>query len=431
MRPFEIALIGFFSIAGLVGLFFLGNYKPGATAEDQLFGKSVVIWGTFDEKPMQKYLLELTRSNKAVGVVKYTQIDPRSFENEFVNALAEGRAPDLVMIPHTQLVLYQTKLQPISFDTIPMRTFRDTYIDGAEIFMRSDGIYGIPFAADPLVMYWNRDLFSTAGIAQPPATWETLTSQTVTALVRKDDSLNISQSALAFGEYSNITHAKDILAMLFLQAGTNIVEEKAGTYEVVLAKNTTSSIPPGEAALTFYTQFSSPSSSLYSWNRSQKMDRDAFIGETLAMYFGKGSEKTAIERENANLNFDIAVVPQESGATVQRNYADFYAFAIPRTSHNLTGAYAVAQYLSSPDRVGMFLDTYNLAPVHRALHTGNNADPLTNNIYKSALIARGWLDPSPKESGDVFRVMIEEVAVGRTRVSSIILDAVHELEALF
>jgi ABC-type glycerol-3-phosphate transport system substrate-binding protein len=431
IRPFEIALIAFFAIAAVGGLFCVKICDAPGKEKEMLYGESVSMWGTFDTDTMETILNDLSRENKALKVVTYTEIEARTFEATLVNAIAEGRSPDIVIIPHNLLVSYRTKLEPISFELIPVRTFRDTYIDGTEIFMLSDGTYGIPFAVDPLVMYWNRDIFSSGGLAQPPKTWETLVSQTIKSLVRTDDELAITQSAIAFGEYVNVNHAKDILSMLLLQAGNDIVVENEQKYSVVLAQGPQDGLSAGDAALTYYTQFALPGRDFYSWNRSKSLDRTEFLNGTLALYFGKGSEKDGLERENANLNFDVAPVPQSSGATVVRDYGDFYAFSIPRASQNQPGAYAVATYLGSPAVSQIIADAFGFAPVQRAQFAVAPTDPFKLVIYNSALIARGWLDPSPKESGVIFQSMIEGVTSGRARMKNVIMDAVHGLESLF
>lgn len=430
IRPFEIALIGIFAVAGIIGLFYISNYD--SSGDDPLpFGAGISMWGTLDQNIVDDFLVEMSSVDKALEVVTYTQIDARRFDSELVNAIAEGRSPDLVIMPHELLVSYRTKLQPISFETMSERAFRDTYIDGADIFKLSDGIYGIPFAVDPLVMYWNRDIFSSSGLASPPKTWESLVSQTTKAVVRLDDERNITQSAVAFGEYVNVTHAKNILSMLFLQAGSTLVEEKEKTYSVTLNEGGDSALSPGDAVLTFYTQFSLQTKDLYSWNRAKNTDRTEFLNGTLGMYFGKGSETKALERENANLNFDIAPIPQGSGSTIQRDYGDFYAFAIPRASQNIQGAYAVASLFGNVVNAQKLADAFNFAPVHRTLFEGPEADPTKAVIYQSALISHGWLDPSPKESEDIFRKAVEEVSSGRARLKSVIMDTVQELESLF
>ena len=148
------------------------------------------------------------------------------------------------------------------------------------------------------------------------------------------------------------------------------------------------------------------------------------------MYFGKASERYAIERQNANLNYDVASIPQGSGATA-RNYADFYAFAIPRAAHNIKGAYTLATYLARPEIAQMIADRYNFAPVHRALYAVDVSDPFKKVAYQAALISRGWLDPSPARTDNVMQDMVESVTSGRERLRSAIMDASHELESLF
>ncbi|MFZ2253084.1 MAG: extracellular solute-binding protein [Minisyncoccia bacterium] len=431
IRPFEIALIGIFAIAAIFGLFFFSNFDSQESQNKKIYGDSISIWGTLDKQVVEGLLYDLTKTNKALSVVKYKQIDARSFESVLLNAIADGQSPDLVVMPHTLLASYRSKLQPISFETVPERTFRDTYIDGADIFMLSDGIYGIPFAVDPLVMYWNKDIFSSSGLAQPPKTWESLLSESMGAIVRTSDNLEITQSTLAFGEYTNVAHVKKILAMLFLQAGSSIVEEQDGGYIVTLNRSSENALPPGEAALTFYTQFVVPSREYYTWNRSKELDRKEFLNGTLALYFAPGSERKNLERDNPNLNFDTTFVPQGSEVTTNRDYGDFYAFSIPRASKNIQGAYAVATQLTSKEAGSVLSEGYGFAPVHRASFGSEINETHKNVVYKSALISHGWLDPSPELSGMVFQKMIEDVTSGKVRLKNILRDTVSELKSLY
>ncbi len=432
MRPFEIVLILIFALGAVGGLVYFSTYRPAPDPTTTLYGDSVEIWGTFDKVTMDGLFFKLGREDHAFQVVSYKQIEKRSFQSELLNAIADGNAPDLVIIPHNLLVTYRSKLQVIPYETLTERTFRDTYIDGAEIFMRSDGTYGIPIAADPLIMYWNRDILSENGIAIPPKTWETLTSQTVPSVNKVDDWFNFTQNTIAFGEYANVTNAKNILSMLILQAGSDIVSEsKSGIYRVTMDDSSGETAPPGNAAFSFYKQFAIPSKEAYSWNRSMNSDREQFLSGKLALYFGMGSERSSLEADNANLNYDVARVPQGSGANVQRNYADFYAFAIPRSSKNIQGAYAVATFLGAAPQAERIAELYDLAPVQRSLYGESSADPFKNILYQSALIARGWLDPDPERSDDLFRSMIEDDSLDQERVGRIVRETAVKLESLF
>lgn len=432
LRPFQIVLIVVFAVLALGGIVAISIFKGGSSQDSQQFGDSVIIWGTFDRSVFDQLLADVSSQQKGFNVVQYEEKDPRTFEAELINAIAEGRSPDLIIIPHMLLVKHRAKLYPLSFDALPERTFRDTYIDGAEIFLRPDGVYGLPFAVDPLVMYWNRDIFSSSGLAAPPKTWEELVTITTPAITKKNLDLDILRSAVAFGEYSNITHAKDILSMLFFQSGTDIVNETGGRYEITLGSSGgTNQLPAATAALSFYTQFAIPSSNTYSWNRALPQDRSQFLSGDLGLYFGMGSEFSGIQNQNPNLNFDIASVPQGAGATVLRDYGTFYAFAVPKGAHNIQGAFQAAYVLDSQSVSAQIAANLRMAPVYRAEIARGSSNPYQQVLYRSALITRGWLDPDPTASENVFKQMIEDVTSGRDRASSVVSDTTQRLRLLF
>lgn len=430
MRPFQIVLIGVFALLAIGGFTFLALFNSTSNQE-QAYGQSVVIWGTLDQRAFNAVFAKIRENDDAFHVVEYIEKDERTFDSQLTTAIAEGRAPDLVVLPHTGLVTHRAKLMPITFETLPQRTFRDRYVDGAEIFMFSNATYGLPFGVDPMVMYWNRDVFSSSGVPSPPETWEALVSVTVPQVTRTNTSLDILQSAVALGEYRNIRHAKDILSMLLLQAGSSIVDETRVGYEVTLARSSESGLPPANATLSFYTQFSLPSHDNYSWNRAFEEDHLQFLAGELGLYFGPGSEYRDIEQENPNLNFDLTAVPQGTGVTNLRNYGTFYAFSVPRGSDNVQGAYRVAQLLASADISAQLTGLLRLAPVQRSVIAQGTNDPYRRVLYDAALISRGWLDPDPEASNTVFRQMVEDVTSGRARIHDAVDDMVGRLELLF
>ena len=97
----------------------------------------------------------------------------------------------------------------------------NTFIQQAELYLKTDGSLAVPFIVDPLVMYWNRDSFTNAGIATPPKFWDEFTGLN-TKLTQKDVNSNIRKSAIAMGEFTNISHAREILGTLFLQSGNPV-----------------------------------------------------------------------------------------------------------------------------------------------------------------------------------------------------------------
>ncbi len=431
LRPFELVLVTFFGLMGLLGVIFISIIQPDTDPIVESLGKSVIIWGTVPANAFQTVLGPLKEAKEAYNVVSYIEKDPRSFDSELLNALAENRGPDIIFIPHEKLIQQRSKIAPVSYESFPRRDFQNLYIDGAEIFALQDGVYAYPIAIDPMVMYYNRDLLATKNIINPPATWESIVNDIIPTMVERDYSRNIIRSPLAFGEYRNINNGFGVLSMLLLQGGSALVTESENRYLIYLNTTPTQSGKPLENALTFYTNFASPSNPLYSWNRALNLDRDEFLREKLVLYFGKGSEGPALASQNPNLNFDIAEVPQGAQATVRRTYASFYGLALLKSSPNKNGAYAVLQELGTANQAKILAEALDMAPAHRTTLTSGSNDQFGRITYKSSIVARGWLNPEPIKTNEIFTQMVEDVLSNRLRPSESANDAVSRLSDVY
>ncbi len=427
LRPFELVLVTVFGLLGLLALGMISTYKPTPDKAAVTLGDSVVIWGTVPAGSFQAVLGPIKDANKAFDVVTYVEKDIRNFDADLLNALAENRGPDILFIPHEKLVQLRTKIVPVSYESFPRRDFQNLYIDGAEIFALQDGVYAYPIAIDPMVMYYNRDLLATKNIINPPTTWESVVNDIIPAMVERDYSRNIIRSPLAFGEYRNINNGYGVLSMLLLQGGSALVTEQNNSYQLLLNTTPTGSGKPLENALTFYTNFASPSNPLYSWNRALNLDRDEFLREKLVLYFGKGSEGPALASQNPNLNFDIAEVPQGAQATVRRTYASFYGLALLKSSPNKNGAFTVLQELGTANQAKILADALNMAPAHRSTLNAGSNDQYGRITYRSSIVARGWLNPDPARTNEIFTQMVEDVLSNRFRPSDSANDAISRL----
>ena len=427
IRPFELVLITIFTILGLVALAMLSMYKPAAQQQAVALGSSVVIWGTVPAAAFDAVLRPMTDANPAYRVIQYVQKDPRTFDSELLNALADSQGPDIVFMPSEKLVQYRTKIQALSESTFPIRDFRNLYIDGAEIFALSDGVYGYPVAVDPLVMYYNRDLLGAKNIITPPKTWPELMGQ-IRSLVLTDYSRTVSRGVVAFGEYSNVGHAFDVLSLLLLQGGSNLVVEGTDNqYKVQLDLNAAGNAHPLAVALNWYSFFSNPTNELYNWNSALPDDRSAFVGEKLVYYFGKGSEGPGLETQNPNLNFDIAEVPQGGLDTTRRTYGTFYAFSLLKASQNKNGALTVMQLLGSADKGKVLSDALHMAPALRTTLNAGSNDTYGRISYNAAKVARSWLAPAPDEVGAIFRQAVESVRNNSSIATDAAIDVMQSL----
>lgn len=428
IRPFQIVMLGVFGLLAVISMILLGAYQSQRNQEATVYGDRVVVWGTFDQLEMRNIFATISDDIESFRVVQYVQIDEDTFDEQLVNAIAEGNSPDLVILSSDRLVKHRAKLLAIPYETLPLRTFKDAYVDGAEIFTLEDGVYAVPIAVDPIVQYWNRDLFSTNGLAQAPASWEEIVNAVVPRIAIRDYQRNVLTAAIPFGEYRNVTHAKEILMMLALQSGSQMVFEKDGKYEVALdTPLQVGARAPLGATLQFFTDFSNANSSLYTWNRAMPTDKNAFLAGDLAVYYGRGSEYAELAGKNPNLNFDASVVPQGTSATIKRTHGIFYGFAIPKAASNRQGAFATAKTIANQTYGALFTQQLGLGSPLRQTIASGSGDPIHDVLLRSSLIAYGWLDPNAQASDAVFQQMVEDVVSNKARVNEATSDAVNRL----
>ncbi|HEU5114756.1 MAG TPA: extracellular solute-binding protein [Candidatus Paceibacterota bacterium] len=388
----------------------------------------IVMWGTLDQEAMTNFLSKENQANKNTLNVSYVKKDPQTFESDLISALARGSGPDLILLPQDLILKQLDKFYVVPFANYSQRSFMDAFIQEGELYLTKDGVVGLPFTVDPMVMYWNRDIFSNAGVAVPPTSWTQFFDLAPKVTV-KDDNGNVTQSLVAFGESANVTHFKDMLALLAMQAGTSIVgTDRQGNLGSVLSARGADGMVPGEEALSYYTEFSNPLKSSYSWNRSLPNDKAAFIGGKLAVYFGYASELQSIRNGNPNLNFDVALMPQTEGKKM--TFGNMDAIAILKASRNVAAAYTAAVALTSESLETDWQTISGLPPVRRALLSPLPSDAYNSIFYQSALISNAWLDPNREATIDTMSNLIENVTSGRLRISEAVDRANQEIGAL-
>lgn len=424
MSYFKLIVLSIFSVSIIVGVAIFALSKGVSTTTPS----DIIVWGTIEDNTFSNtYSASSIFSNKNVKVT-YIKKDPRDFDADFVEALAEGRGPDVVIMRDDIIYKNRNKLVTIPYKNYSERTFKDTFIEIGEVFLSDEGIVAVPFIIDPIVMYWNRSIFSNNQISQPPQYWEQLPAL-IEKITKKDSSGNIFQSTIAFGEWANINSAKDIIAMLMIQAGTPITSRSGNSVISVLNSQLGNTTVPGQSALEFYTKFSNQTSPVYTWNRSLPNSLNSFLAGNLGIYLGFASELFPILQKNSNLNYDVAVVPQIKDTKKRAVFGRMYALAIVRQSKNVGASYMLINSLTEPKALLALEKVTSLPPVRRDMLSSVPADAYRNVFYNSALISRTWIDPDPTVSSSIFREMVESVTSGRNRVSEAIIRASTDLSS--
>ncbi len=425
MSFFKIAVIAIFSLCFVIGvaLFALSKSSSGTQSAD------LIIWGT-----IQSEAFDLAYRNSTIQAddsirISYIRKDESTFDAEFVESLADGVGPDIVILREDSIYKHRNKIFTIPYKNYTQRDFQDRFIAEGELFLNGEGVVGVPFIIDPLVMYWNRDIFSNNLISQPPRYWDEM-NNLINKITKKDSGGNVLQSAIALGESRNITNSKDIISLLLLQAGTPITSRTSIGVASVLNAQFDHPIRPSQSAINFYTQFSNPTAPTYTWNRSLPTSLNFFLSGNLGMYIGFASELFSIQQKNSNLDFDVTYLPQIRDSAKKIIFAHMYALSIVKQSRQVPGAFIAINALTEAGALKALEGATNLPPVRRDLLADKPTDAFRVVFYNSALISSSWIDPDPTATSNIFRDMIESVTSGKTRLSEALDKVEKELVSL-
>ena len=92
MSSFQIVVLGIFSALIIIGVGVFAAFGG-------VFTKSsvgvVVVWGTLDQQIMDGVTEVLRTSDNAFESVTYVEKDPKTYNADLVNAMANGTGPDL------------------------------------------------------------------------------------------------------------------------------------------------------------------------------------------------------------------------------------------------------------------------------------------------------------------------------------------------
>lgn len=426
---FQGILLGVFALAGVIGVFSFATFQGGNNPEDEI--GSVVIWGAIPKGDFDAALTTIRQSDQRLKGISYIYKQPSTLRTNLVAAIAAGTGPDLVLISHEDLLSLLKVIEPLTSSTLPERTFKDTFAGGAEVFLipNDGGAYGVPFLIDPLVLFSNRTILNSAGVAKPPVTWEAFTGL-VSKVATRNAAGNIDQALIALGTYANVHNARGILSTLFLQAGAALSTAGQGFRRADLGTSRAQGVPPGSEVIRFYTQFADPAKVSYTWNASLPDSRDRFMSGDTALYPGYASEAAYFSEANPNLDFDVASLPQLAIGPTKTTYGQIYGFVIPRGSKNPAGALKAAFGFAGSAANKLAAEAAHMAPANRTVLASPPSESRAAVAYTSALYTRAWLSPAPSDTDTVFSTMITNVTSGRFTIDNALSTAETILSGL-
>lgn len=257
---------------------------------------TLTYWGLWEEaSTVQPLLDEFHRANPHI-TVKYEKRSKEDYKRTLITRIDNGTGPDIFRFHNSWTDTLNGYLAALPENVIKPDEFQKNYFTVVQKdVVRKGAIYGLPFGIDTLALFVNPEILRSGGHGVPK-TWIDFEK-----VARGDDGVTVYEpdgsirtSGAALGTYKNVTHASDIMALLFLQNGAK-------------EDDLTAKLADSSTALEYYISFGKGEKK--TWDGSLDSSLRAFAQGRVAMYFGYSWDIFAIKALNPDFVFSVHPVP--------------------------------------------------------------------------------------------------------------------------
>lgn len=390
-------------------------------------------WRLWDASDVFSSAIESYEKTHPNVKIEYKKLSYPEYEKTIIESLASGRGPDIWSIHNSWIPKHLDKLAPAPKTLLTPLQYQETFVDvAAEDFIITDQVYGLPFSVDTLALYYNKDFFNTAAVVSPPVTWEEF-NEDVKKLTKTDESGNIVQAGAALGTAKNVNRAVDILYLLMLQNGTQMIsqDKKSVVFNQKVKTEKGETFIPGLDALVFYTDFANPKKTVYTWNPNMPNSIDAFVDEKAAMMLNYSYQNAIIKSKAPKLNYAIAPCPQiEANPQKAVNFANYWGEVVSFASPNRDIAWDFLLYLAKKENIENYVKLTKRPASRRDVIESQLEDPDLKIFAKQALSAKSWYQKDAAEIENIFINTIEEVVLGEATAEEALNKAATQVTAV-
>ncbi|MEA3464145.1 MAG: extracellular solute-binding protein, partial [Patescibacteria group bacterium] len=389
--------------------------------------------------------------------INYRKLRYDEYEQALLDALAEDKGPDIFSIHNTWIKKYQSKIKPMppeitmaypivkgklkkeiipelrAAKSITLKEIKNNFVDvvyndtvikvmDAKTKKIKEKIFALPLSVDTLSMYYNKDLLNNAGIAEPPAYWNRTFQQGVKKLTKQDTKGQIIQSGAGLGGSTNIARYSDILSVLMMQNGAQMIDESDNImFHKIPAALKKQGYNPGLEALRFYCDFANHAKEVYCWNNNLDNSLDLFIQGKLALMFGYSYQLPTIKARAPKLNFSIAKLPQIEDNAQNINFANYWAETVSNKSKYTDEAWDFIQFATRAEQVKTYLEKTKKPTALRSL-VNEQIDDMNIGIFaEQVLTAKSWYRGADFNAVElIIGEMIDDVTAEKDKMENII-----------
>jgi len=439
-RP--IAILAFVSVLVLTGQ----GCASGGSSSAGLERVDLEYWRVFDGADTFDPIIDAYRLAHPNIRINYKKLRFDEYEEELIRALAEGRGPDIFSVHNTWMREYQDLLMPmpptvtivqqeqrgslrkeivnvaVEKPTMSQKTlqtdFVEAVLDDVVLSYQSDPradaedrIYGLPLSVDTLSLFYNRNLLDSAGIPTAPPTWTQFQAD-VAKLTTLNEAGDIIQSGAALGTSNNVERVTDILSLIMMQAGTEMVDERGRVAFNTIPEDVPDDVFPALSAVQFYADFANPTKEVYTWNRSSPNSFEAFANGDAAYFLGYSYHAPLIQATAPKLNYGVAKAPQIANSR-EVNFANFWVEGVSAQTEHPDWAWDFVMFAAEEDNVIGHLEEAGKPTALRSLIDDQIQSVSLAPFAEQLLTAETWYRGRDAEAAEeALKDLIDDIANG-------------------
>ena len=309
--------------------------------------------------------------------VEVIEVSSSDYNKRLAADLAAGTPADVFFLNYRDYASYAAAgaLQPVGTYLANSKVVKesDFYSQAMDPFKWQGQQMCIPQNISSLVVYYNKDLFTQAGVTFPSKnwTWDEFTSDAL-ALTKDANGDGVTEQ---FG--AGIDPEFIRLAPFIWQSGGEIVDDPANPTRLML--DTNEAYTAAEFFVGLQTvQHVVPNAE----QEASQSSQDRFINGTTAMFF-QSRRPTPTFRESAKFDWDVAALPQgASPATIL--HSDGYC--MPSASKNKDAAWVFIEFANSAEGQTIVASTGRTVPSLKAVAESPafldpNAKPANSQVF--------------------------------------------------
>jgi raffinose/stachyose/melibiose transport system substrate-binding protein len=304
----------------------------GAVAQELQFW----TWRAEDKAQYEQYIDTFEAANPGITVT-FSAYESQGYFSALSTALTGGTGPDVMMVrPYGGLETISNGgfLLPLDATNVPALADFPAAALASET-SRTDGkTYAVPFASQTMLVIYNKDLFTQAGITEEPQTWDELLA--AAEKLKAAGLMPFANGTATAWQNESTFHA--LTSSIFGR----------GFYEDMIAGKADFTDARYVEALTAYNDISTKYFPEGFVGLDYPSAQQLFISGLAGMFAGGSFELAAFTSQNPNLNLGIFAAPGKT-ADAEKLGAIYFdgGYAVNATSKHPEAALKFANYLAS------------------------------------------------------------------------------------